>query len=68
MKSFFRTADCNFLKDKTQFCRTVLYIIIVILVISGGHLSNRIKYFVGQNEILLVLTDRQALFTKPEIL
>ena len=30
----------------------------VILVIFDGHLSDRIKYFVSQNEILLVLTDR----------
>ena len=28
--------------------------------------SDRIKYFVSQNEILLVLTDRPALFMKTE--
>ena len=31
------------------------------------HLSDRIKYFVRQNEILLVLTDRPALFAKTDI-
>ena len=45
---------------KTQFCKTVLYVIIVILEIFAGHLSDRITYFVSQNEILLVLTDRPA--------
>ena len=34
------------------------------MVIFAGHLSDRIKYFVSQNEILLVLTDRPALFVK----
>ena len=53
-----------FLLDKTQFCRTVLYDIIVIMVIFVGQLSDRIRYFVSQNEILLVLTDRPALFVK----
>ena len=57
-------ADCKFLLVKTQFCRTVLYVIIAILEIFAGHLSDRIKYFVSQNEILLVLTDRPALFVK----
>ena len=56
--------DCKFLLDKTQFCRTVLYVIIVIWVIFAGHLSDSIKYFVSQNEILLVLTDRPAIFVK----
>ena len=55
-------ADCHFLHDKTQFCRTVQYII--IWVIFAGHSSNTIKYFVRQNEILLVLPDRPALFAK----
>ena len=41
---------------------------IVILVICAGLLSDRIKYFVGQNEILLVLTDRLALFLKTDVL
>ena len=36
----------------------------MILEIFAGHLSDRIKYFVSQNEILLVLTDRPALFMK----
>ena len=54
-------ADRIFLLDKTQFCRTVLYDIIVIMVIFVGQLSDRIRYFVSQNEILLVLTDRPAL-------
>ena len=50
---------------KTQICRTVLYAIIKILEIFAGHdLSDRIKYFVGQNKILLFLTDRPALFVK----
>ena len=53
-----------FLLDKAQFCRTVLYVIIVILEIFARHLSDRIKYFVSQNEFLLVLTDRPALFAK----
>ena len=57
-------AACKFLLVKTQFCRTVLYVIIVILEIFARHLSDRIKYFVSQNEILLVLTDRPALFVK----
>ena len=41
-----------------------LYVIIVIMVIFVGQLSDRIKYFVIQNEILLVLTNRPALFVK----
>ena len=57
-------ADCKFLLVKPQFCRTVLYVIIVILEIFAGHLSDRIKYFVSQNEILPALTDRPALFVK----
>ena len=57
-------ADCNFLQDKTQFCRTVLFVIIVIVVIFVVQLSDRIKYFVRQNEILLVLSDRPAHFMK----
>ena len=57
-------ADCKYLLDKTQFCRTDLYVIIVILEIFAGHLSARIKYFVSQNEYLLVLTDKLALFAK----
>ena len=32
------------------------------MVIFARHLSDKIKYFVSQNEILLVLTDRPALF------
>ena len=32
-----------------------------------GHSIIRIKYFVGQNKILLVLTDRPALFMKTDI-
>ena len=36
----------------------------MILEIFAGHLSDRIKYFVSQNEILLVLTYRPALFMK----
>ena len=40
--------DCNFLQDKSLFCRTILYAIIVVLVIFSGHLSDRIKYFVIQ--------------------
>ena len=54
----------SFLLVKTQFCRTVLYVIIVILEIFARHLSDRIKYFFSQNEISLVLTDRPALFVK----
>ena len=61
-------ADCEFLLVKTQFCRTVLYGIIVILEIFAGHLSDRIKYFVNQNEILLVLSDRPALFVKTALI
>ena len=61
-------ANCKFLLNKTQFCRTVLYLIIVILEIFAGHLSDRIKYFISQNEYLLVLTDKQALFVKTVIL
>ena len=61
---FFSCKDCKFLLVKTQFCRTFLYVIIVILEIFVGHLSDRIKYFVSQNEILLVLTDRPALLVK----
>ena len=57
-------ADCKILLDKTQFCRTVLYVIIKNVVIFVRHLSDKIKYFVSQNEILLVLTDRPALFVK----
>ena len=49
-------ADCKFLLDKTQFCGTVLYVNIVILLIFAGHLSDKIKYFASQNETLLVLT------------
>ena len=30
-------------------------------------MSDRIKYFVSQNEILLVLTDRPALFVKTDV-
>ena len=56
-------ADCKILLDKTLFCRTVLYVIIVILVIFAVHFD-RITYFVSQNEMLLVLTDRPALFVK----
>ena len=57
-------ADCKFLLVKRQFCKTVLYVIIVILEIFAGHLFDGIKYFVSQNEILLDLTDRPALFVK----
>ena len=57
-------ADCKILLDKTQFCRTVLYVIIKTVVIFARHLSDKIKYFVSRNEILLVLTDRPALFVK----
>ena len=35
-----------------------LVVIIIIVVIFAGHLSDRIKHFVSRNEILLVLTDR----------
>ena len=56
--------DCKFLLVKIQFCRTVLYVIIVIWEIFAGYLSDRIKYFVSQNKILLVLTDRPALYMK----
>ena len=71
-KNFFQLqdsclTDCQFLLVKTQFCRTVLYVIIVILVIFAGHLSDRIKYFVSQNKILLVLTDRPALFVRTAV-
>ena len=52
----------------TKFCRTVLYVIIVNLVIFAGHLSDRIKYFVSQSETFLVLTDRPALFVKTGVL
>ena len=52
----------SFFWDKTQFCCTVLYDIIVILVIFAAHLFDRIKCLV--NEILLVLTDRPTLFVK----
>ena len=52
-KSFFQLqdsclADCKFLLVKTQFCRTVLYVIIVILEFFDGRLSDRMKYFVSQ--------------------
>ena len=60
-------ADCKFFLVKTQFCRTVLYVIIVILEIFARHLSDRIKYFVSQSEILLVLTDRPTVFMKTEL-
>ena len=65
-KSFFQLqdsclTDCKCLLDKTQCCRTVLYVSIVIWVIFARHLSDSIKYFVSQNEILLILTDRPAL-------
>ena len=68
-KSFFssRTAvwqTASFCWSKPNFCRTVLYGFIVILEIFAGHLSDRIKYFVSQNENLLDLTDRPALFVK----
>ena len=68
-KIFFQLQDsclayCNFLQDKTKFCRTVLYVIIVILVIFAGYLFDRLKHFVRLNEILLVLTERLALFVK----
>ena len=43
---------------------TGLYDIIALLEIFAGHLSDRIKYFVSQNEILLVLTNRPTLFVK----
>ena len=36
--------------------------------IFAGHLSDRIKYFVSQNEILQVLTDRPPLFEKTGVL
>ena len=66
-KSFFQLQDsclagCKFLLVKPQFCRTVLYVIIVILEIFAGHLPDRIRHFVSQNEMLLILTDRLALF------
>ena len=58
-------AHCNFLQDKTQFCRTVRTICYHCnFLIIAGHLSDRIKYFVSWNEILLVLTDKPALFLK----
>ena len=49
---------------QNPICMTVLYVIIVVLIISAGHLSDRIKYFVGKNEILLVFRDRPTLFMK----
>ena len=54
-------ADCKILLDKSQFCRTILYVIIVILVNFAAHLSDRIN-FVSKNEILQVLTNRPTLF------
>ena len=68
MKSFFQLldsclADCKFLLVKTLFYRTVLYVLIVMDFVAG-RLSDTIKYFVSQNKILLVLTDRPALFVK----
>ena len=51
-------AHCNFLQGKTQFLGQFL-VIIVVLVIFDVHLSDRVKYFVRQNEILLVLTFRE---------
>ena len=41
--------------------------LIVILKIFAGHLFDRIKYFASEKEILLVLTDRRALFAKTEL-
>ena len=49
-----------FLQEKIQFCWTVLCVIIVIVVIFAAHLSNRIKYFVRQNEIFNAGFDRQT--------
>ena len=68
-KSFFscRTAvwqTAMFCRTKPKFGRTVLYVISIISVIFVGHLSDRTKCFVRQNEILPVLTDRLALFMK----
>ena len=34
-------ADCNFLQNKTQFCRTGLKVIIVILEMFTGNLSDQ---------------------------
>ena len=59
-------ADRKILLDKTQFCRTVLYVIKNVIIFAR-HLSDKIKYFVSQNEILLVLTDRPALFVKTDL-
>ena len=57
------SGNYNFLQ-KLQFCRTFLYLLIVILVIFARYFSNRIKYFVRHNVILTVLSDRLALFAK----
>ena len=52
-----------------QFCRTVLSLIIVILIIFVGYLSDRfrLKYFIRLNEILLVMSARPVLFMKTEL-
>ena len=64
LKIFFHLHyDCIFFARQKPIL-VDLYVIIVIMVIFVGHLSDRIKYFVIQNEILLVLTNRPALFVK----
>ena len=53
-----------FFLDRQKPILVDLYVIILIMVIFVGQLSDKIKYFVIQNEILLVLTNRPALFVK----
>ena len=60
-------ADCKFLLVKTQFCRTLFLCYLHNFGnFFAGHLSDRIKYFVSQNEILLVLTNRLQGFVRTD--
>ena len=62
--------DRNLSHDRISICRTVGILVVRILfslLIFTGHLSDRLKFFAGQNANLLVLSGSPALFLKTDI-
>ena len=60
--------DWNFWQDKIKFSRTgglsVIKLLSFVLPDITGHLSDKLKFYAGQNENLPVLSDSPAVFTK----
>ena len=57
------------MQDKISICRTEgIFIVRIVfsLLRFTGHLSDRLKFFVGQNDIMPVLSGSPALFAKAD--